>query len=95
MRHKARKVVYFWAIIDTKSQAASLDLSLLVIGSMALSRNLCVKGLPGWLSGYGSACNAGGAGEKGSIPGSEDPLEKGMATHSSILAWRRLVGYSP
>ena len=21
-------------------------------------------------------------------PGQEDPLEKGMATHSSILAWR-------
>ena len=31
--------------------------------------------------------------------GWEDPLEKGMATHSSILAWRipqrSLVGYSP
>ena len=25
--------------------------------------------------------------ETGSIPGSEDPLEKEMATHSSILAW--------
>ena len=24
----------------------------------------------------------------GLIPGSEDPLEKGMATHCSILAWR-------
>ena len=23
-----------------------------------------------------------------SIPGSEDPLEKGVATHSGILAWR-------
>ena len=23
-----------------------------------------------------------------SIPGSEDPLEEGVATHSSILAWR-------
>ena len=22
------------------------------------------------------------------FPGREDPLEKGMATHSSILAWR-------
>ena len=28
------------------------------------------------------------AGETGSIPGREDPLEKGMATHSSILAWK-------
>ena len=28
--------------------------------------------------------------------GQEDTLEKGMATHSSILAWQRnLVGYSP
>ena len=26
--------------------------------------------------------------DKGSIPGSEDTLEKGMATHSGILAWR-------
>ena len=32
-----------------------------------------------------SACSAG---DLGSIPGSEDPLEKEMATHSSILAWR-------
>ena len=32
-----------------------------------------------------SACNAG---DPGSIPGSGRPLEKGMATHSSILAWR-------
>ena len=33
--------------------------------------------------------------------GQEDPLEEGMAAHSSILAWRvptdkrRLAGYSP
>ena len=38
--------------------------------------------------------NAGDSGDMGSIPGSrrspgrEDPLEEGMATHSSILAWR-------
>ena len=28
---------------------------------------------------------------QGSIPGWEDPLEEGMATHSSILAWRILM----
>ena len=28
------------------------------------------------------------AGDMGSIPGSEDPLEKEMATHSNILAWK-------
>ena len=32
-----------------------------------------------------SACNAG---DPGLIPGWEDPQEMGMATHSSILAWR-------
>ena len=26
--------------------------------------------------------------EAGSIPGQEDALEKGMAAHSSILAWK-------
>ena len=33
------------------------------------------------LAGKESACNAGDLGSK-------DPLEKGKATHSSILAWR-------
>ena len=28
------------------------------------------------------------AGDTGSIPGQEDPLEKEMATHSSTLSWR-------
>ena len=32
--------------------------------------------------------SARNAGDLGSIPGWEDPLEKGMATHSNILAWR-------
>ena len=32
-----------------------------------------------------STCNAG---DPGLIRGLEDPLEEGMATHSSILAWR-------
>ena len=50
-----------------------------------------------WFSGKESACNAGST---GSIPGQEDPLEKEMATHSSIFAWEipwteSLVGYSP
>ena len=32
--------------------------------------------------------SASNAGDPGSIPGREDPLEKEMAAHSSILAWR-------
>ena len=37
--------------------------------------------------------NAGDRRTIGSILGPEDPLEKEMAAHSSILAWR-LVDYS-
>ena len=29
-----------------------------------------------------------GLGRMGPVPGREDPLEEGTATHSSILAWR-------
>ena len=36
-------------------------------------------------AGKESACNAG---DPGLILGWEDPLEKGMATHSNILVWR-------
>ena len=43
-------------------------------------------GFPQWFRGKESACNAGITGNKGLIPGREDPLEEGMATHSSILA---------
>ena len=32
--------------------------------------------------------SAGDIRDSGSIPGQEDPLEEGVATHSSILAWR-------
>ena len=35
-----------------------------------------------------SSCNAGATGDTGTISGREDPLEEGMATHSSIPAWR-------
>ena len=44
-----------------------------------LMENLCGS------AGKESACNAGGL---GSFQGWEDPLEKGKATQSSILAWR-------
>ena len=42
-------------------------------------------GFPGGSDGKESACNTR---DLNSIPGLEDPLEKGMATHSSILPWR-------
>ena len=40
-----------------------------------------VQGFPGGSDGKASACNVGDLGW-------DDPLEEGMATHSSILAWR-------
>ena len=40
---------------------------------------------PGGSNGKESACNAGNSVQS---LGREDALEKGMATHSSILAWR-------
>ena len=42
-------------------------------------------GFPGDSDGEESACNAG---DPGPIPGSGDPLEEEMATHSSLLVWR-------
>ena len=46
------------------------------------------QGLPWWLSGKESSCNAGDTGDVGSILDWEGLLEEGMATHSSSLAWR-------
>ena len=48
------------------------------------SKNLL--GLPRWLNGKESACNAGDAGDVVRSLGWEDPLEKEMLTHPSILA---------
>ena len=54
------------------------------------------NGFPGGSESKEPACNAG---DPGSIPGLGRSLEKGMETHSSVLAWkvprqRSLVGYS-
>ena len=40
---------------------------------------------PGGIDGKESACHAG---DPGLILDLEDPLERGMGTHSNILAWR-------
>ena len=43
---------------------------------------------PDGSNGKESACKAGDLRDTGLIPKSENLLEKGMATYSSILAWR-------
>ena len=55
---------------------------------LVLSPALVPQGLPRWLVVKNLLANAGAARDVGSIPGWEDPLEEGMATHSSTLAWR-------
>jgi len=49
-------------------------------------------GFPGSSDGKEFTCNAG---DLCLIPEWEDPLEKGMATHSSILAWRIPLAEEP
>ena len=51
-------------------------------------QRLLAAGLPKWLSGKEPICNAGDKGTSARSLGGEDPLEKEMATHASILAWR-------
>ena len=51
------------------------------LGKKRLQTDLHLSRLPWWLRGYS-------AGDLGSIPRSEVPLEEGTATHSSTLAWR-------
>ena len=46
-------------------------------------------GFPGVSDSKESTYNAE---DLGSVPGWEDPLEEGMATHFSILAWRIPMG---
>ena len=47
--------------------------------------SISLFGLPCSTDSKESACNAK---DPVRSPGREDPLEKGMATHSSIIAWR-------
>ena len=62
-------------------------------GSLLLTPN--GTELPWWLSSKESACNAGAAGDVGSIPRSERSSGEGHAAHSSTLAWRILWTEEP
>ena len=50
--------------------------------------NIGPSGHPQCFSDKEFTCNAGAAGDAGSVLDGEDPLEEGMAAYSSILAWR-------
>ena len=55
---------------------------------MATVHEVMLWGLPGRSDGKESTYNAG---DPGWSLDEEDPLEKGMATHSSIFAWENPV----
>ena len=55
------------------------------IGPLKILFPMEYLGFPGGSDSKESACNTK---DLGWIPGSGRPLEKGLATHSSILAWK-------
>ena len=65
------------------SQNTLLSFLCFIAGSHQLS--ILHMGSPDGAEGKEPTCSVG---DLGLIPGWEDPLEEGMATHSSILAWR-------
>ena len=68
-------------------------------GEIYLPGSIPNPGFSQWLSGKEPTCNAEDKGDR-FYPWVEDPLEEGIATHYSILAWRipwteETVGCSP
>ena len=70
---------------DLAAAAAAADQNSPSLGSWEPYTLRLLGVCPGGSEVKASACNAG---DLGSIPDLEDPWEKDMATHSSILAWR-------
>ena len=57
--------------------------------NILIMTTICILvGFSGGTSGKESACQCGRHQKRFQSLGEEDPLEEGMATHSSILAWR-------
>ena len=87
----ASKVIYVLMSSPRKpahpDKGNSMSISPFIIfgGIKTLMDHSSLMGFPGGSDGKESACNG-----ETQVPslGREDPLEKGMATHSSILAWR-------
>ena len=63
-------------LVEKVKKTEEIDIAIIVTGDYNVP-------FPHGSAGEESTCNAG---DLGSIPGWEDPLEKGKATHSSILA---------
>ena len=59
---------------------------------LVFSNICCIDRLPRGASGKEPACHCRRHKRFRFSPGWEDPLEEGMATHSSILAWTKEPG---
>ena len=72
-----------WCISNFHIVEQLIFIPILQTRTLKSNNTSCVLlcGLHRWFRGRESACKAG---DMGSIPESEDPLEEGMATHSSI-----------
>ena len=71
---------------DTSPVALIVEIcQTLLVSRTSLFIPECANSFPGGSDDKESACNAG---DTDSVPSWEDPLEKGMATHYSTLAWR-------
>ena len=71
--------------IDYKMKSSMYLLILFKLTHLYTEKCLLIVGFPGGSDGKESACSAG---DLCLISGREDPLEKEVATCSSILAWR-------
>ena len=96
---RARSVV--WGGLASDNSGAYIFTSLGRVDTLGRESDASVQGFPGGASGKESACNAEDIKDVGLIPGSEHPLEEGMATHSRLFlpgeshGQRSLAGYSP
>ena len=86
--------IFFRFNVDNGGKFTKDGRVLSCLGEVSESLEIVIYnlGFPGGSDGKESAHSAR---EPGSIPGSGDPLEKGMATHSSTLAWRILWTEEP
>ena len=73
-----------WELVMDREAWRLQFMGLQRVGHDCLTELNCV---PLGSAGKESTCNAGNTGDVDSIPDWEDPLEKEMATHSSILTW--------
>ena len=80
-KNHTKRVLHQWSLLLSQILLLKFDFFFFKLWNFIAD----IQGFRGGLTGKESACNAG---DLGSIPGLGRSLEKGTATHSSVLAWR-------